>query len=301
MDPDTRENSADDAAKATEGINRTSFSDYVRNRSTTFDYAAAIRRKSQPVSPPDEQLEQPEVVEAYELALRGVDHAGVTLWPLVSKAKDLLGLFNGVTGFSRWYNSTPGSEPVPVLEVNHPRLQIHREFDDLHVASRDNGIVGLIENQSPEELVLEDWHSWYGWAVSVPLPVKIAAYQTGFFNWSYSGPFWHTAAVGLKYTVGNTGWFAYIAVYTSRLSSNYCRVILSKPSITWDHLYDSMQRNTSFSKPADGTFFLSSQIDLAYRAKAVAQLGTVQHQKEITTLEYMFGKWLTPKDYKDEL
>jgi len=129
------------------------------------------RSKSQLVAPPEDKPAQPEVVKAYELALSGVDDTAGPLWLLISKAKDLLGLFNNLTAFTKWYNATPGTEQQ--LEVNHPRLQIHREFDDLHYASSNNGIVGIIENQSLDDLVLAEWHSWYGWGEKVRLPAKI--------------------------------------------------------------------------------------------------------------------------------
>src|SRR4051794_4096707 len=107
--------------KQTDGINRTPYSDYIKHRSATFDYAAAMRSKSQLVAPPEDKPAQPEVVKAYELALSGVDDTAGPLWLLISKAKDLLGLFNNLTAFTKWYNATPGTEQQ--LEVNHPRLQ----------------------------------------------------------------------------------------------------------------------------------------------------------------------------------
>jgi len=62
-----------------------------------------------------------------------------------------------------------------------------------------------------------------------------------------------------------------------------------------------MQKSTSYSRPSNGPYFLNSQIDTGFRASASAQLGNADRQSLTTSIAYMVNRWITPRDYKDEL
>jgi hypothetical protein len=285
----------------TEGVNSISYSDYIKRRDPTFDYPSKMRTRSPLVLHPDDQSNYPQVVLAYELALANINSELVPLWDIIIKAGQLINLFNNVDRFVKWYNNVQSGSDSEHLEVTHPRIMIHRAFDDLNNVSRSNGIVAMIENQSSYTLMLEDWISWYGWGEAVGLPAKVKSYETQYLNWVYNGTLYKTAAIGLRYSVGSSGWYAYICFYTSSLDFNYSFVCLSRDVRKWGDIYKEFKASASYSKPSESPVFINSLIDSRFRAMATAQVGMVKDESWITSLTDMFNPWKTPVDYRDEL
>ncbi|WP_394846342.1 hypothetical protein LZC95_02620 [Pendulispora brunnea] len=244
-------------------------------------------------------------VRSYEYVRRGTNELALNLWTLVSRAKDLFQMFNAARAFCAWYNQSPVAEEK---NANHPREQTHRMLDDLVSTAGNNGIVGVIENQCDQDLILDDWIHWYGWVDRLKIPQIIGSYETRPFDCVYSGAFWHTAAVGFRYRIGKaspgqTQWYAYICFYNNRFSSNYTYVYISRnKNESWDTLYDAMESNSSIANgPTGCPYLMSSAITLNYRAGAYAQVAQEDRADLLTSLKYALLPWRTPVDYKDEL
>jgi hypothetical protein len=221
------------------------------------------------------------------------------LWAIVTKAKDLLGLFNQSRTFFAWYNKSPTAE---TKAVNHPREISHRCINDLNESKSEYGVVFAIENQTNDTLYLDGTINWYGWPLYCLVPQRIEALETAFFDRNYSAPY-NAAAAGFRYKIGTTGWYLYLAAYTYRFNSNCMTYVqLSRRGdISWNDIYQKLLQQDSNARTPDGSFLAASSINLQPKAKAVFQLALGENSGILSSINYFLNPWQTPQDYHDEL
>lgn len=281
--------------------NTISFSAYCEQRDANFQLVEELRKNKYLFTSTSKQY--PDIITAYEQRLLGINADGNQLFYLLSKAKDLLQMFKAGTDvykFIQWYNN-PKQDEKNIVQANHPRETAHRMIDDLANRSNYYGFVAALENQTFTDMYLDDYIEWYGWPELCKTPSRIKAYETIFFDQIYYGVY-NTAAMGLRYRLGDTGWYAYYCIYTYRLGSNCTYVLLSKEKITdWNTLYRDMKNQRSVSIPENCPFQIDSGINWDYRARSYCRLIETQRASLTSSIDYYLNKWITPQNYHDEL